>query len=168
MLVYLEKQKVWQTKLGGLLMHLQTITNQTRKTRLLPEILILKEFLVLAKLKKILKIPAYLDSWWWQQLMDQQSQVGLGRRCAWIRKIGDSEQWTNSCYMPPVMLADRLVLRWETLLWLKQAKWPTLLSAICTHLCPYFFTTLEELMVRTAVPNLGSRGNDCVARMPFS
>ena len=39
-----------------------------------------------------------------------------------LRETGDSEQWMNSCYMPPVMLADRLVLRWETSLWLKQAK----------------------------------------------
>lgn len=37
-------------------------------------------------------------------------------------------------------------------------------------LCPdsYFFTVLEELMVRPALRNLGAGRNDYVARMPFS
>lgn len=68
MCVYRNRKFDRKSKLGGLLSHLQTIKNKTRKTTcLLPKILILEEFFVLTKIKEkkkqTLKTPAYFDSW---------------------------------------------------------------------------------------------------------
>lgn len=45
-------------------------------------------------------------------------QLGWAGGVAGLREIDDSQQWANSCHMPPVMLANELVLRFGTLLWL--------------------------------------------------
>lgn len=92
-------------------------------------------------------------------------KLGWAGGVAGLREMSDSQKWINSSHMPPVILANGLVLRSEILLWLLNGQMTRY------FLCPpsYFFTVLEELMVRPFRPTeFRSGGNDSVARMPFS
>lgn len=79
-------------------------------------------------------------------------KLGWAGGVAGLGEMSDSQKWINSCHMPPVILANGLVLRSEILLLNGQMT----RSFLCP---PYFFIVLEELMVRPFRPTeFRSRG----------